>query len=332
MIAIRPLIFKYIPGIAFKRNIIHVLDLVFYWKERMNDYSSLHRSFRNGNGYDLNLKNPKTHHELIQIKKLTDRDPLLVLTSDKYKVRAYIKKMLGPELSKEILIPLFFTVKDARDIPFERLPPTYFLKANHFSGANLLVTPETNREMLIKTANHWLANTYGQKLHEWAYKRISPRLIGEKLLLDSQGKIPPDIKFYCFHGRVKLIMLVDDRMSDMKMYYFDEFLTEIQMELTWDPFPRNRLPADNILKKMKEIASVLASPFDFVRVDMYAIEDRIFFGEMTHYCGSGIDPFPDVRLDKVLGKYWDERFLDYDLIRLLREEGIFMSELHSSHD
>lgn len=328
--AIRPFIFKYIPGVQLKRNIIHVLDWGFYWKERLKTYPRLHRYFKHANGYELNLANPGTFHELIQIKKLTDRAPLLVRTSDKFKVRAYIEEMLGPELSKEILIPLFFTVKDARDIPFERLPPTYFLKANHFSGANLLVTPETNREVLIKTANHWLANTYGQKLHEWAYRKISPRLIGEKLLLDENGKIPPDFKFYCFHGRVLLIMLVDDRMSDMKMYFFDEVLTEIQMEPAWDSFQRNRLPTDNILNKMKEIASVLASPFDFVRVDMYALGEKVYFGEMTHYCGSGIDPFPDLRFDKVLGKFWNEQFLDLELIDLLEEEGMQIRCLDSN--
>ena len=59
-------------------------------------------------------------------------------------------------------------------------------------------------------------------------------------------------------------------------------------------------------EEMKGIAAKLAGDFIFMRVDLYSIEGRTLFGEMTFFPTGGIKRMFVERLNKVMG----------DLIRL----------------
>ena len=53
---------------------------------------------------------------------------------------------------------------------------------------------------------------------------------------------------------------------------------------------------------MKEIASVLSSDIPFVRVDLYEINQKVYFGELTFHPCSGFLPFKPKEWDKRLGE------------------------------
>lgn len=55
------------------------------------------------------------------------------------------------------------------------------------------------------------------------------------------------------------------------------------------------------LTGMLEIASVLGALFDFVRVDSYALPDRLGVGEMTHHPDGGVPKFGPRSFDNELG-------------------------------
>ena len=216
MISTRSFILNKIPSRLLKKHLLNFLDSIINWKQMLLAYPFLHSAFQSYLGYPLNLKRPQTFNEQIQVKKLTNRDRLLVQTSDKLLARQYVKQVLGEEEGEKILIPLYFVTDDERKIPFEKLPEEYFFKANHFSGGNLLVQKDTNRQSLLQKAEHWLLNSYGQHFHEWAYRDIPRRLLCEKVLRDQNGKIPMDIKFYCFHGKAKMVIFILDRFGEKK--------------------------------------------------------------------------------------------------------------------
>ncbi|MCJ7657281.1 MAG: glycosyl transferase, partial [Candidatus Atribacteria bacterium] len=107
--------FLFIVLIAIRAYGIYFLNKICNYKqEKIRFYKEV--------GYQLNLKNPKSFHEKIVWKKINDRNPLLPITADKYKVRSYIKEVLGEEKAKEILIPLLYVTDQSETIPFERLP------------------------------------------------------------------------------------------------------------------------------------------------------------------------------------------------------------------
>ena len=58
--------------------------------------------------------------------------------------------------------------------------------------------------------------------------------------------------------------------------------------------------------KMVSLAEKLCEGFSFVRVDLYVIQNNIYFGEMTFTPGGGqAAVFPD-EYDYILGEQWIE--------------------------
>ena len=61
------------------------------------------------------------------------------------------------------------------------------------------------------------------------------------------------------------------------------------------------------LALMLETAEKLGSGLDFVRVDLYDIGSRIYFGEMTFTPGGGFAHFEPAAMDQHLGELWNRR-------------------------
>lgn len=279
---------------------------LFEFREAVLGYPKLKKMFEHFNGYPLDLQHPQTHNAKINRKKIVDRDPLLIQTSDKVKVRDYVKTCLGVREAERILIPVYHVSKTGKDIPHPSWDFEFFMKANHFSGGNMLVKPGTDPRVIEKTCQKWLSTSYGQAMHEWAYRDIPRRIICEKVLRSENGQIPADIKYYCFHGIPKMVMILSDRFEDQKRVFVDENLNllegsqMIDKPLLWPlpPLPNHR--------RMLELAAKLSQPFTYCRVDFYSIGEEVYFGELTHYTSSGFEPFNDYDLDLAFGELWEK--------------------------
>ena len=58
------------------------------------------------------------------------------------------------------------------------------------------------------------------------------------------------------------------------------------------------------LERMLKIAECLGAETDFVRVDLYEVNGRVYFGELTNFpCGGGIQFEPE-EFDALLGAQW----------------------------
>lgn len=303
---------------AVQKNIyLHVLtknisEYFIYFIDKISNYRITKRKFFKILKYPLNLKNPKTFNEKMFWKKIYDRNPLLPKTSNKYEVRSYVKELLGEEKANEILIPLFYVTDRPDTIPFQEINPPFIIKPNHSSGKYIIVKGNNsylklNREETIKKCWDWLKIPYGITKHEWAYQPIRRKIIIEKLLLDEEGKIPKDYKFFVIHGICRKILVFSNRQSEhpggRKVTFYDR---------NWELIPRkndnggnsiNEKP-DNCLELL-EIAEKLGKDFDFVRVDLYSIFGKIYFGELTHYPMSGFCFKRSLKEDIEMGNYWD---------------------------
>lgn len=264
------------------------------------------RRFRKLRGYDLNLDSPTSFSEKVVWKKLYDRNPLLTITADKYQVRTYLKQKLGRGEAEKILIPLLFVTDNPEEIPFGNLPEKYIIKANHGSHWNIVVDGmEINRKKIISNCKKWLKQRYGLAKNEWAYKNIEPKIIIEELLIDEKGKIPKDYKFFVFHGVCRKIMVFSDRFSERgkKVLSYDRDWNCTTLPITRRS--RTAIKKPETYQEMLNLAEKLGKDFDFVRVDLYTVNKKVFFGELTHYPMSGSSLPAPRENDIELGKFWD---------------------------
>lgn len=56
---------------------------------------------------------------------------------------------------------------------------------------------------------------------------------------------------------------------------------------------------------MIEVAGKLSEGFPHVRVDLYDVDGKIYFGEITFTSGNGLEPNVPDSADKMLGDLWD---------------------------
>jgi hypothetical protein len=268
-------------------------------------------AFAKNHGYEINLDNPQSFNEKIVYKKLFDRNPLLVLTADKYRARDYIRDKIGAEAEAHF-VPLIWVGKNGRDIPFKRLPDKWIAKPNNGSGRYIIkdngyvinmtqTAVQLSRHEIISICNRWFKNVHGQKWYEWAYSQIDPLIVIEELLKDN-GHVPNDWRFFMFGGKCKMVCVTRNEFSTRYNNYYDEnwirfrFKRGIKIDQTVDK-PKN-------YDQMIEFAEKLSQPFDFIRVDFFTVNEFVYFSELTHYVGSGWTPFKPTEWDFVIGKYW----------------------------
>ena len=300
--------------IAFVRKIVlplwgappiyRVRGALFNLFERVFNFPIERRRFKKNLGYELNVHNPRSFNEKMVWKKLFDRNPLMVPTSDKVLVRDYVRETI-PEDAEQILIPLLYA-GTPEGIPFDSLPKEYITKANNDSGGFQIVREGdvVDRRATISRFNHILARPYGIFKHEWAYWGIKPQVIVERLLQDSAGSLAQDYKFHIFNGTCRFIHTtpkLNAARSGVRCLFTRAWE---HIPVGWKHAAGPNIDPPQNLEEMLRIAERLAAPFDYVRVDLYNVEGRIYFGELTHYHGNGMERFDPESFDFEAGKWW----------------------------
>ena len=238
---------------------------------------------------ELHLDNPLNFNEKMQWMKIYDNSPIKTVLSDKYQVRAWVKDTIG----EDYLIGLIGNWSNADDIPFEDLPKKYVLKANHGSGMNYIVrdNEKENYNELRKLARKWLKTPSGIFSMEQQYFRIPRRIIAEEYISQDNNGTLLDYKIHCFNGKPRFVQVIGDRniaSHTAKEAYFDLNWTSItEMHNIYGKM-------DNLPEKPKnyelliDIAKQLSKDFIYVRVDLYDVNNRILFGEMTFTPAEGL--------------------------------------------
>ena len=234
---------------------------------------------------------------------LHERDPLLTVVSDKLRVRDYVAGKVG----SAYLIPLLWSGRRPEQIPFDELPQKFVIKANHGCGYNILVRDkmQLDQAQTRLQLKLWLVQNYCLDVGlgaEWGYKNVKPSIIVESFLEES-GMVPVDYKFWCFSGRAECVTLHFDRFQRHTVRTLDRNFKPSEYAFPLDD-GRGGCQRPGNAEEMVKIAESLAEGFDFMRVDLYNLQGRIFFGEMTPY-PLGIYPFLlPAKLDYTLAEKW----------------------------
>ena len=273
------------------------------WFNWMSDKAYLKIAYWAHMHKKLNLENPQTFNEKLQWMKLYDRNPLYTQLVDKYAVKTIIAEKIG----REYVIPTLGVWDKFDDIDFDTLPNRFVLKCTHDSGG-LVICKDKSKLAISKARskiNACLKHSFYWGMREWPYKDVKPRIIAEEYMEDTKTNELRDYKFFCFDGEVKAMFIAIERQcggAETKFDFFDSNFNHL-------PF-RNGHPNAIVLPdkpqcfdEMKQIAAKLSKGIPQVRVDLYEVNGKVFFGEMTFFHWSGMTPFEPEEWDYKFGSW-----------------------------
>lgn len=252
-------------------------------------------------GRKLNLKNPKTFTEKIQWYKLNYHNPLMTICADKHLVR----KFLADRGYTDLACNEYGVYDRVEDIRYEDLPDRFVIKTTNGSGTNIICKDKTKfqlEEAQIKLRDWLKRDCYGLG-REWAYKDITPRIIVEEFLEDKENIYDGinDYKFLCFNGKVHYIVFDANRYVNHKRNIYDADWNYVDVETDCGKLG-DVVSKPEGFDEMKRIAEDLSKDFPFVRVDLYWINHRVYFGELTFYPWTGYVVFEPKEFDVMLGE------------------------------
>ena len=257
-------------------------------------------------GHRLDLKNPQTFTEKLQWLKLYNRKPEYTKMVDKYAVKEYVANIIGDEY----IIPTLGVWDKPEDIDWDSLPNQFVLKTTHGGGGGGVVICKDkttfDKTTAISKLKESMASDIYSGLREWPYKNVTKRIIAEKFMAPEKSPAPkdlPDYKFFCFNGEPKYCQVIRDRHTKETIDFYDMDWNHMPF-VGLNPVARNGLTPvarPGNLDEMKEICRKLADSKSFVRVDLYVIDDKSYFGELTLYPASGMGAFTPSEWNGKLG-------------------------------
>jgi len=261
----------------------------------------------------LHLKNPQTFSEKLQWLKLYDRKPEYTTMVDKYAVKEYVANIIG----EEYIIPTIGVWDKPEDIDWDSLPDKFVLKTTHGGGSVGVVICKDknsfNKEKAIRNLSQSLKQNIYTELREWPYKDVKKRIIAEPFLEDfsNNSQDLPDFKFFCFNGDPKYCQVIKDRNTKETIDFFDinwqhqEFigLNPVKGDQYHNAKVTPSIPKH--FQEMQVIASKLSKNIPFSRIDLYEINGKVYFGEITLFPASGMGVFKPEEWNKRLGDMLD---------------------------
>ena len=285
-----------------------MMRVLYYTDNSKENY--IKKRFIKKAGYEIDFsKSPRSFTQKIQFRKLYDNNTLFKICADKYAVRKYVEDKIG----KEYLIPLLLVTEKFTVKHWEKLPNQFVIKATHNSGPVQIIRDKNkaDKSKVISEINKQLKIDYGILSMEKYYSEIPRRVIVEMFMENKGSYDLKDFKFYCFCGNVVFCQVIQNRSTNETIDFYDRNWQKMDFIGIVDylnPSEKNSsLPMAEPLNysKMIEIASVLSKDFDFVRVDLYEIDGKVYFGELTFCPASGYGTFKPIKWDYILGSYWE---------------------------
>ena len=211
--------------------------------------------------------------------------PIRIMCTDKYEVRKYVEE----KGYKEILNDCYGVFDSFSEIDFSVLPNQFVIKTTNGSGHNYICRNKAalDYEAVKKQFDEWMtaSNSFGLTTGEWHYVKVKPRIIVEKYLeMLGEAISLVDYKFHCIHNQIYGEYVCYDRDANTHSVNYDHY--DAEWNLTDGVLPsfhptRRLIPKPKRFDEMKRIAIALSEGLEYVRVDLYEINDRIIFGEMT---------------------------------------------------
>lgn len=268
----------------------------------LSDEAYLKLLFRLKMGYKLDLNNPKTFSEKLMWMKLHDHNPEYSKLVDKYAVKEIVAQKIG----ERYVIPTLGVWERPEDIEWEKLPNSFVLKTTHGGGNTGVVICKDktsfDKDKAITKLKKSLKQDIYKTLREWPYKNVPRRIIAEQYI-EAENNDLPDYKFFCFDGEVKALFIGTARgTGNVKFDYFDADFNHLDL-VQQHPLSGKQIPKPVSFEEMKEVASKLSKGIPHVRIDLYEVKGKVYFGEFTFYHHGGCVPFHPQKWDDVFGSW-----------------------------
>ena len=284
------------------KNHIYWLKISSGLYDGMDDETFLKMAYKRKFGKELDLNNPVTFNEKLQWLKLNDRKPEYTEMVDKFMAKKYVASIIG----QEHIIPTLGVWSHFDDIDFNKLPTRFVLKCTHYAGGLVVCKDKSklNKKAAKKKIEKSMKTNYYKGGREWPYKNVKPQIIAEEYMEDISGNGLTDYKFYCFNG-VPKYLYVSNGMDNHETARLS-FLT-----MNWEKAPFGRSdylefevlpPKPTKFDEMVKIAKSLSGGHPFLRVDLYEINNKVYFSELTFSPCGGFMPFVPEEWDAKLGE------------------------------
>ena len=256
-------------------------------------------------GETLDWSSLNTYTEKMQYEKIFNHDPRKARLADKYAVRQWVADLIG----EEYLIPLIGAWDNYSDIDFKLLPNQFVIKTNHGSCDVVVIKDKismklADRMRMKRIIDESMHTDYAYYACEMHYAEIKPKIIAEQYI-DSGESDLQDYKFLCFDGVPYYCWADVGRYHNHKRNVYD-----LKWKLQdWNQFHYGNyekpLSKPENFEKMIDIVKILSAGFAHVRVDLYNVAGKIYFGEMTFTNGSGFEEITPKSANVMLGKLWN---------------------------
>lgn len=291
---------KNIKDILWK---IKMTFLGHFFPKKVIDYR-----FYDAYGRFINWNSPKSLDEKINWLKIYSDTSLWPILADKYEVRKYVSE----RGFSDSLVKLYGKWDKVEDIDWNSLPNHFIIKTNNGSGDVIKCYNKNtfDYQKSIKTLKKLLHLKFGYDMGEQQYAKIRPCIIAEELLDSNNQAFKSDslidYKFLSFNGKPTYIWVCFNRthhstdvaVYDLEWHFHPEFsVSTSHYKLCTKPLPRPKA-----LEEMLHMASVLSKGFPFVRVDLYEVGGKAYFGEMTFTPAAGFNTFFSNNFQMILGK------------------------------
>lgn len=283
----------------FLSRVIFRLALIFV--DVIPDDVFLKIYFKHLMGYPLDLDNPKTYNEKLQWLKIHDKRPEYTKMVDKVEAKKYVSSIVGDKY----IIPTLGVWDSVEQIEWDKLPNQFVVKATNDSGG--VVVCKDKAKLDIEEAKKKLQNLgkrdYSKFSKEYPYKNVKKRFIAEEYIEDESGYELKDYKIFCFDGEPKFLFVATGRqLHDTRFDFYDIDFNHLPVlnghpnADVWPVKPKN-------YEEMLDVARKLSKDIPHVRVDLYNVNGKVYFGELTFFHWSGIVPFEPMEWDYKFGEY-----------------------------
>lgn len=267
-----------------------------------SDEKYLRFLFKRSLGYELNLDNPKTFNEKQQWMKLHDRNPLYTTLVDKYEVKKFISENFG----EKYIIPTLGVWNNADEIDFDALPNQFVLKCTHDSGGIVICKDKAALKInaVREKLNKRLKVNYYWSNREWPYKDVEPKIIAEAYLEDNRNDSLNDYKLFVISGKVYCIEVDYNRFVNHQANYYSPGWEFLPFRTSYPSDENHVIEKPERLTEMLELSEKISEKIGtpaFVRVDLYEVHGKIYFGEITFFDDAGFDSFYPAEYDSILG-------------------------------
>ncbi len=269
----------------------------------MGDEQLVRLKYRLETGRRLDLADPRRFTEKIQYLKLWYRKPEFTALVDKIAAKKYVETRLG----KHLLIPTLKVWNSPEEIAPDDLPDQFVLKTTHGGGSNGVIVCKDKSTFDFAEARKRLDRAMKADIYmyqrEWPYKNVRRRILAEPYMQNEDDAELTDYKFYCFDGVPRYCQVIANRHTGETIDFFDmewnhqEFVG-LNPACGNSPTPIRK---PTRLEEMYRTAFALSEGLPFLRVDLYEINGKVYFGEMTFYPASGMGAFSPDEWDFRLG-------------------------------